>query len=77
MIQTVQQSDSSYQNVVPLSVKVESYSKEISKYTVVMEVEQVRKQIVTIYNATSATVKSISVKVIDQVKPVFNEQVTT
>lgn len=77
MIQTVQQSDSAYQNVVPLSVNVESYSKEISKYTVVMEVEQVRKQIVTIYNATSATVKPISVKVIDQVKPVFNEQVTT
>lgn len=61
VVKTIQDSETVYRDILPVSVEVQRYSNQIFNYLTVVEVEGVRKQIVTLYNATSTEVKQISV----------------
>lgn len=78
VVKTIQASETVYRDIVPVSVEVQKFSDTIYNYLTVVEVEGVRKQIVTLYNATSTEVKQVSVtEVKTETTSTYNKQTVT
>ena len=74
----VQHSETHWAGVVPTSTEVQQISKEVTKYTVVMEEETTKKQVVVLYNTVTKTPTIVTTDVIKpQVEPYYVTETVT